>query len=278
MDSVRKALAGEYDFEVKAVLKEGWEITQRDKMAMLQGMGVTVLIALMVIAFAYEYSLQKGIDFNATGFRAARDIIMMILVAPFAAGLMMMGVNASIGAKVRGSHVIQYLHKAFSIIVASVLISAFVQIGMLFFILPGLYLIIATGFTIPLVLDKGFMPSRALLISIKVVNKQWRKFVQLYLIFFALLLLVFATFGLAMIWVAPFYYNAKGLLYRDIFGVVVDRYGNELSLNYSNTTSRDDSEVTPSKADTGKTEAMPESTQTNGGVNPKPGKDEYFDA
>lgn len=63
------------------------------------------------------------------------------------------------------------------------------------------------------------LPAKAIFTSIKVVNHQWLNFVKLYAVFFLLLLLVLITFGIAMIWVAPFYYNVKGILYRDIFGL-----------------------------------------------------------
>lgn len=278
--SLRKALNGEFDFDVKAVLKEGWKITQSDKWAMLQGIAVVFVIALMVVAVAQEVSRQKGIEFNEPSFRMGTELVLMILVAPFAAGLIMMGVNASIGGKNRGSHIFQFVHRTFSIVVASLMISAIVQIGMLLLVLPGLYLIVATGFTIPLILDKGIFPARAIFVSIKVVNVRWYKFVQLYFVFFILTLLVLATFGLAMIWVAPFYYNVKGLLYRDIFGV-----GVEHRVLYPDITgdSKNNEPLTTSKEDSD----LPPMSQKEEGQNVKqqgdkasvnPHKDDYFDA
>lgn len=232
---MQKALKGEFDFDVQEVLKEGWELTKKDKSSMVQGLLFIVLIAFIVMITAHTVSQQKGIDFNDPNFRMGTEIIIMILVAPFAAGLMMMGINSSIGGKNTISHLFQFINRTFTITVTSLMISALVQIGMLLLILPGLYLVVATGFSIPLILDKGLLPMRAIWISIKIVNFQWLKFVKLYMVFLGLMFLVFITFGIALIWVAPFYYNVKGLLYRDIFGV-----GNEHQVHYPETNNNSD--------------------------------------
>lgn len=223
--SLQRALLGQYEFDVKEVLQEGWQITQRDKSTMLQGIGFIFALAVMVMLIAQVVASNKGIDFNEPSFRLGTEVVLMILVAPFAAALMMMGINLSIGGKNKMSDLFYFLNRTFSIVLVSLMISAIVQIGLMLFIVPGLYLVIATGFSIPLMLDKGLLPSRAILTSIKVVNHQWQKFVALYGVFVLLLVLVMFTFGIALLWVAPFYYNVKGLLYRDIFGV-----GNEHSV------------------------------------------------
>ena len=217
--SLQKALKGDYEFDVRAVFDEGWKITQKDKWAMLQGLIVVMVIALLIVELARTLSAQQMLDFNASNVRMATELVIMICVAPLAAGLMMMGINGSIGGKNKTSDLFHFVHRSLSIIVLSMLISVIVQLGLLLFILPGLYLIIATGFAMPLMLDKGILPARAVVISVKVVNGQWRKFVALYAVFAAMMVLAVLTFGIALIWLAPLYYNVKGILYRDIFGV-----------------------------------------------------------
>lgn len=267
---MQKALNGEFDFDVQAVLKEGWELTKKDKSSMVQGIIFIVFIAFIVMITAHTVSQQKGIDFNDPNFRMGTEVIIMILVAPFAAGLMMMGINSSIGGKNTISHLFQFINRTFTITVTSLMISAVVQIGMLLLILPGLYLVVATGFAIPLILDKGILPMRAIWISIKIVNFQWLKFVKVYMVFLGLTFLAILTFGIALIWVAPFYYNVKGLLYRDIFGV-----GNEHQVHYPTLAGNgDDDNHENDNIDEHNTKSSDVSDNVN-----KPRKSEdYFDA
>ncbi|BDX06531.1 hypothetical protein [Planctobacterium marinum] len=217
--SVESALNGDYEFDLKAVFDEGWKLTQADKSSIVQGMLVVIVIAMSIMLMAAYVSEAKGISWEEPGFRFGLDIIMAVLIAPLTAALMMMGIKSSVGRKNYLADLFGFINRTLVITVTVVMTTAIVQIGLLFLVLPGLYLMIATGFAIPLVLEKNMLPAKAIFTSIKVVNHQWLNFVKLYAVFFALLLLVALTFGIAMIWVAPFYYNVKGILYRDIFGV-----------------------------------------------------------
>lgn len=220
--SLENALRGDYDFDVKAVLKEGVALTQNSKLAIIQGLLVVFALAYFSLLGAEYLSIAKNLDSESPDFQFILHLIIAILVAPLTAGLLMMGVNTSLGIENRLEFVFRFISRIVILGVATLMTTAAVQIGLLFFIVPGLYLAVATGFTVPLILDKGMMPAQAMMTSIKVVGHRWKQFVLLYLAFTLLLLLVVVTYGVAIIWVAPFYYNVKGLLYRDIFGIGTD--------------------------------------------------------
>ncbi len=217
-NQLQNALAGNYDFDVKQVISEGWELTKTSKAAILQGVGFVFVICVMVMLLAQSYTQAQGQSMESPDVQMVLNIVLLVLVAPFAAALVMMGINTSVGKQNTSNDIFKFVSRTFIITITSVITAALVQIGMLLFILPGFYMLVATGFAIPLVLDKGMLPTQAVFSSIRIVNHQWLKFVQVYIVFFILLVLVVFTFGLAMIWVAPFYYNVKGLLYRDIIG------------------------------------------------------------
>lgn len=216
---LEKALAGDYQIDIKAALKEGWEMTSASRGTMLQGLAIVIVISIMVLLLIEAFTMQNELDKEAFNVQLFTNLILTALVAPFAAALVMMGVDSSVGKRIRVADVFRFVSKTLVLTVTAILTSAVVQIGLLLFILPGFYMIIATGFAVPLVLDRQLLPARAILTSIRVVNHQWLEFVKLYGLFFLMLLLVIVTFGIALIWVAPFYYNVKGILYREIFGV-----------------------------------------------------------
>ncbi|MBE1301696.1 MAG: hypothetical protein GJ680_17550 [Alteromonadaceae bacterium] len=213
---LQKALDGHYDFDVKRVIEEGWALTKTSKGAILQGVAIVLIIFLCVTLVAHNYATNKGLNIESPDIQLAMNIALLILVAPFAAALLMMGINTSVGKHNTGKNVFEFVSRTLILTATSVITAAIVQIGLILFILPCLYLVIATGFAIPLVLEKGYYPTRAVMMSIRIVNHQWLKFVQLYLFFFLIMFTVIFTFGLSLIWIAPFYYNVKGILYRDI--------------------------------------------------------------
>lgn len=216
---LEQALAGEYEIDIKAAIKEGWEKTGISRGAMLQGLAVVIVISITLLLLIEAFTVQNGLDKEAFNVQLITNLLLTALVAPFAAALVMMGVDTSVGKATRVADVFQFVSKTVILTITAILTSAIVQLGLLLFIIPGLYMIIATGFAVPLVLDRKLLPAQAIISSIKVVNHQWLEFVKLYAMFFLLAVLVIVTFGIALIWVAPFYYNVKGVLYREIFGV-----------------------------------------------------------
>lgn len=217
-----RALEGDYSFDVKAVLKEGWALTKLDNSALLFGMLFVFLVAFIVVSLAQFFAAQRAIELHDPYFLLGSQVVLTVVTAPFTAALVMMGINNSIGGKSKFSHLFNFVNRTFILLIAILMTSILVDLGLRLLLIPGIYLFIATGFVIPLILDKGLLPSRALVVSIKVVTFQWLNFIKLYAFFALLFLLVVVTFGIALIWVAPFYYNVKGLLYRDIFGVGVE--------------------------------------------------------
>lgn len=212
-------------------------MTRFSRGTMLQGLSVVIVISMLLLLFVDAFTQQNGIDKDAYDVQLITNLLLTALIAPFAAALVMMGVDTSIGKATKFSDVFQFVSKTLILTVTAILTTAIVQIGLLLFILPGFYMLIATGFAIPLVLDRRLMPAAAVFTSIRVVNHQWLAFVKLYALFFVLLLLVAFTFGIALIWVAPFYYNVKGILYRDIFGVYAQSSSNDVT---TQTNSKDD--------------------------------------
>lgn len=219
--SLESALKGEYKFETKEVLTEGWELTKKGKPIILLGLLLVFIISSTVFAFIFELLGTYDLSEISQGTRMVIDISVTILLAPFMAAMIMIGISNSIRAVSRYSFLFHFIPKTLILSVASILVSAVVQLGFIFLIVPGVYLVIATTYTIPLILDKGFTPVRAMFTSIKVVHHQWFEFAKIFAFFFFLGLLCLATFGVALIWVAPYYYNVKGILYREVFGIEV---------------------------------------------------------
>lgn len=218
---LEKALKGEYNFNAESVLKEGWEITKKGKSVLLLGAMLIMWICLGFFIFVAQFvELAEPMAIPPVP-RLLIDVSLTVLLAPFLAALEMTGISNSLRAISRPSFIFHFVPKTLILSVASVLVGAIVQLGFAFFIIPGLYLLIATSFTIPLILDRGMTPFQAIATSIKIINKRWVEFIKVFGFFVLLGLLVAITFGIALIWVLPFYYNVKGVLYREVVGIQV---------------------------------------------------------
>ena len=107
------------------------------------------------------------------------------------------------------------------VILLALLVAALTDVGMRLLILPGLYLSMGTGFSLMLLVDKKLAPSQAILQSIKVFNKYWAPLIIFYVVSLFAFVMGMFSFGVAYIWLIPFYINFKGVLYRELFGVKV---------------------------------------------------------
>ena len=77
-------------------------------------------------------------------------------------------------------------------------------------------------FTVPLVLERGLSPAPGHSGIPQALCPGWPSIVLLHGVMLALFFLALIPMGLGLIWVAPLYFNCKGILYRDLCGVAVE--------------------------------------------------------
>lgn len=220
--NIQSSLDGEYVFDLSNLFKDAWELTQTNKWIIIQMALVTITIAFLIVVVMLQMMSIDNIQQIPQRAQLSIDLVVTGLISPFIAALMLSAVKHSTDRHSRISDLTSLIPKTLSLAITSLMIALIVNLGILVFILPGLYLSIACGFAILLVAEKNMPPIQSIFLSIRVVNVYWLDFIKINLVFLLLFVLVVLTFGLALIWVAPFYYHVKGILYRDLFGVSVD--------------------------------------------------------
>ncbi|GGW88723.1 stress protein [Alteromonas halophila] len=217
-DGINRALRGDYHFNIKSVLGRANTQLKQHFAAMLQASVIlfVVLVGLsLILATAFDITEPEGITPTQ---RVLFQIAGVLVMAPLQTGLYMMGSYAARGNDVRGFHVFTFLPQVLVLALAQLLASMLTQLGLGLLIIPGVYLWVATVFTLPLVADKGLRPLSALIVSIKTVNRHIGHMLALMGILLLLFATAIPTYGLSLIWVLPFYFSTIGLLYNDLFG------------------------------------------------------------
>lgn len=213
------ALSGHYHFDLKSLFSQGWELCKSNMPSILLAAAVTLALAVfLTVSVLAWFDIRNPADI-AEEIRLVLDIILIFLTAPLVTGIMMMGLHASVGQRVKATDVFNFLPISLWLAIGSLMISVLVQAGLFLFILPGLYAAIASSFTLMIIAEKGYRPSQALLLSIKMVNRYWLDFIKLYAVFMLLFVASVLVMGIGLIWTVPLYYNVKGIIYRDLFGV-----------------------------------------------------------
>jgi len=248
--TIEKALKGDYVIDVKAILAEAWQNTLRARVSINLGIAFSLFIGTLISLMASSY--LGGIEAVLNDPKASMilNIIVTIAIWPFMAGVEMMGVFHAVGLKTHPKLVFAFLNRGSWVALSALLTSMLMSIGFQLFILPGIFLVVVLSLTIPLVVEKKMMPMKAVMLSIQTLRFKWFQIFTLYIILMIALMLLFVplvmfaessllpiaivVFILGFSFLAPLFYNMKGILYREIFGVSMKKDDNSNILNGSN--------------------------------------------
>jgi len=258
--SIERALKGDYKIDVKATLAEAWQLTLKSRVAINVGLLFSLLLGMLVSFIVSNY--LGGIEAVLADPQASMlvNIVVTIAVWPFVAGVEMMGVLHSVGMKSHAKMTFGFLSRASWVVLCALFTSVLISIGFQLFVIPGIFLAIALSLTIPLVIEKKMMPMKAIVLSIQALRFQILQLLLLYFVLLMLLVMLIFPFALlietsvaplgilcflfGITYLAPLYYNVKGILYREIFGVslATDKSIDELTRTTKTSVSKSNSD------------------------------------
>ena len=238
--SIEQAIKGHYIIDVKIVITEAWQLTKQSRLSINVGLLFIIFVGMLVAIMASHFIGGIETVFGDPKLSTLLNILVTVIIWPFLAGIEMMGVYHSVGKFTQAKMVFSFLNRGSVVAVCALLTSLLISLGFQF-IIPGIFLAVVLSLTIPLVVDKKLSPFQAIKISVQALRFKFFQILSLYMILFmtliALLLPIlllaesnFSPVGIAfflfgMTYLAPLYYNIKGILYRNIFGVTdVDNY------------------------------------------------------
>jgi hypothetical protein len=236
--SVERAVKGEYSIDVKAVLSEAWQHTVKSRMSINLALLLVLIFGMMVSFVASSFFGGIELVIKDPELLQLINIIVTIAVWPFIAGIEMMGVFHAINRPTQSKMALSFLHRGSWVALCALLTSILISIGFQLLIVPGVLLAVLLSLTVPLVVEKKLTPVQAIVLSIKALRFKIVPLLSIYVVLF--MALIFLTLPIALLiesslaplgivvflfgfsYLAPWYYNVKGVLYREIFGVFVD--------------------------------------------------------
>lgn len=224
--SLEKSLNGETQLDLRAIFKEAWDLSKDRKSQILQGAMLILMVAMFIFWGLLSYFEVSDLTQVPPKMEMTFQILFIVFSTPIIVAMLLTGMYHSVGVKPSFIALLKYAMGSALVILLALLVAALTDIGMRLLILPGLYLSMATGFSLMLLVDKKLAPSQAILQSIRVFNKYWAALIIFYLVSLIAFVAGMFSFGVAYIWLIPFYVNFKGVLYRELFGVKVFRVKN----------------------------------------------------
>lgn len=212
-----------YNFTIGEALGEAWAHTRGAKGTIWKGSVLMYLVIMVVFAVgAYVLPSQAPGTPEATGliggaiFQAVGDAVSVL----FTAGLLFMGIRRVAGDQIEWRMVFRGFSCAGKIIVATILQSILISVGILLLVLPGIYLAVGYAMALPLIVDRGMSPWEAMETSRKAIHKIWWKTAGLLLVMGLITIASMIPLGIGLIWTWPMFIVLAGVLYRYLFGTV----------------------------------------------------------
>jgi hypothetical protein len=212
--SIEQTLAGNAQLEVMAVLREAWALTHGVKTIIVGGgllVYATALLALVILANVFGTEDQGVLG------RVVTQLVVMVIVNPYLAGVFMLGLRRSVGMPVAFQAQFAYYPVLLPIVAVAVLQSAVTSLGFLLLILPGIYFSIALCLALPLKVERNLPIVECLITSIRLVNSKFVEVAMLSIIAVGLALLgVLSLIG--WIWTLPWMVMIFAVIYRQLVG------------------------------------------------------------
>ncbi|MEJ2060643.1 MAG: hypothetical protein P8Y64_09180 [Gammaproteobacteria bacterium] len=217
--TLEDGVSGNYDFNVEDILAEGFRLTRGMKgsywaAAALYILVVAAVALLLAGALAVLGVPQEGL----LGF-VIRELVMTVVAAPFIAGFLMMGIRRAVDLPISMDTAFAYFGFAVPIIIVAILKLVLITVAFFLLILPAIYLYVAYMLAVPLVVEKGLSPWRAMEASRRAITRHWFKVFFLMLAMTLILSVSAIPFGIGLIWTCPMMVAVMGVLYREVFGV-----------------------------------------------------------
>ncbi|MDB2330095.1 stress protein [Alteromonas sp.] len=215
---IANTLSGERDIDVKSVFMRANQFVKGNFSTLFQGVFVLFLAFVMLGIVTQSFITLNDDGSYVIENQSIIEIAAVFVLSPLITGLYMLGVAHARREPTNVFSMFSFLPIIFVLALTQLIISIVVQLGLILLVVPGVYVWMASIFSLMLVSDKQMTPIRAIILSCKVFNVYWTKISAIFAVFVLLFITAPLTFGLSLVWVLPLYFSVFGLLYNDLFG------------------------------------------------------------
>lgn len=199
-------------WDIGQVMNEAWSsivgFKQTYFLACLIYFAISLVLTL-IAEFVGDESIIIGV---------LTQLIIMLVTYPLGAGILMLGIKRARNEDVSPRMIFDYYPQTIPIFLLYLLMTLLIVLGLVLLILPGIYLMIAYLFALPLLVERKLGIWDALETSRKAITPYWFRFAGLVLVMVVIILLSLIPLGIGLIWTLPMFSVILGIVYRNMFG------------------------------------------------------------
>lgn len=220
-----RGLAGDYQLSFQGLISEAWGRVPGNKATVWKAMLFYLVVA---IALSFFFGLLEGSPPDPgelqppTLIGLIGQVVSAIVLLPMGVGLAYIGVALAREESPNPKSLFSWYDNTWKLLIMSVLMNLLVLIGLLLFVVPGIYLIVSYQIALPLAVDKKLGPWEALEASRKVIGHNWFLVFGLDIVAALVIAVSMLLFGIPAIWTVPALLIGFGILYNRMVGIEPD--------------------------------------------------------
>jgi uncharacterized membrane protein len=220
--NIDDAVAGNFEVNMLETLGEAWRGLKGFKLKFFIAMLLYIaVIFVATIAFGVVAALLQttGADPSIGAILSiVFQLIITVVGLPMSLAVLIMAMRHANNKPVSAGEIFRHFGVIFSLFLAYLMLTIFILIGLVLLVIPGIYLMFAYIFAMPLILEKKMGAWQALETSRRASTKVWfRLFGLMWLVSLINLLGMITVIG--WIWTVPWTVLTISMVYQKIFGV-----------------------------------------------------------
>ena len=221
--NIDDAVAGNFQVNMLETLGEAWRGLKGFKLKCHLGLILYFLVflaATVVYGVAVTLIASSGADESIIGVMGiVFQLVITVISLPMSYALFIMAMRHANNKSVSAGEVFRHFGSIVSLFVAYILEVILIMIGFMLLVLPGIYLMFAYMYAMPLIIEKKMGPWHAMEVSRRALTRVWFRFFGFVWLILLINTLGIFTLGIAWIWTIPWSILAMAMVYEKIFGV-----------------------------------------------------------
>ena len=221
--TIDDAVAGNFEVNMLETLGEAWRGLKGYKLKCHIALALyfLVYIGAFLLAGALVVGLAAtGADQSVVGILSfVMQMAIIAVMLPMGVAVLIMALRHAHQKSVSAGEIFRHFGTTLTLVWCYFLQIIMIMIGLVLLVLPGIYLMFAYMFAMPLIVEKKMGAWHALETSRKAVHKVWFRFFGLLWLISLINLLGVLTLGIAWIWTIPWSVLAIAMVYEKIFGI-----------------------------------------------------------
>ena len=205
--SIEDAIAGNIEIGMLQTLGDAWRGLKGFKLKchiatllyLLVFIGAGIAFALLVAALVATGADEQVLSILGLVFQ----VVITALALPMMLAIMIMAIRHEYKKPVSAGEVFRHFGAVPKLFFAYLLQTLLVMLGMILLVLPGIYLMFAYIYAMPLIVEKNLSIWQALETSRKAITRVWFRFFGFLWLLSLINMLAVFTLGIAWIWTIP---------------------------------------------------------------------------